>query len=253
MNELDFFRKLGLTEYSSKIFQCLLNKGEMNVRELSNFVNVPRNKIYESLQELEKQNRIVTINVTPKRFKVINVQSLRDEIKELKTMSENIIFNFEEIQKTQQSTYLFSTLEGQEKIKEYLKIYTTNSTKEILGCSSLEKVHFNNLKEFKQAVERGVSVKIIALFDEKYKKSYRSYKNVGIDIRFFNTKLYGELFPRITVFDQKIGRITIGKPEIKNTKEYLTTIIESQAFVNMLRVHFLQMWENSIEFDELMK
>lgn len=251
MKKIDFFKKLGLTEYSSKIYECLLNNGELNVKEISKYVTVPRNKIYESLQELEKQNRIVTINVTPKRFRIINIEKLRDEIQELQNMSETIIIQFANMQQLQENNSLFSTIEGQEGIKEYLIYYTQNSKKEILGCSSLQKVHFNNLKVYKQAIEKGVNVKMIALFDKKYVKSFKTYKNVGIEIRFFNTELYGDLLPRISIFDQKTARITVGKPEIKNPKEYLTTIIESQAFVNMLIIHFLQMWDNSIEFEDL--
>ena len=76
---------------------------------------------------------------------------------------------------------------------------------------------------------------------------------MGVEIRFFNTELYGELLPRITIFDENIARITIGKPEIENKEEYLTTIIESHVFITMLKVHFMQMWENSIVFEELIK
>ena len=67
------------------------------------------------------------------------------------------------------------------------------------------------------------------------------------------TELFGDLLPRISIFDQKTARITVGKHEIKNSKEYLTTIIESQACVNILRIHFLQMWDNGIEFEDLIK
>ena len=74
----------------------------------------------------------------------------------------------------------------------------------------------------------------------------------GAKIRIFNEKKFGPLLPRISIIDGEIARLTIGKPEVKEEKDYLTLWTESQAFAQMLKTHFMNMWRESEPIEKVL-
>ena len=85
--------------------------------------------------------------------------------------------------------------------------------------------------------------------DKNNHEIIRKWLTTGAEIKVFNKKLYGEVIPKFTVYDKKL-RITIGKPEIQDSEEYISLIVESPSLINVFRNQFLAMWKNSLDVNE---
>jgi len=97
----------------------------------------------------------------------------------------------------------------------------------------------------KKAVKRGVDVKFIGVINKDHMEKVVEWKKTGAKIKGFN-KEFGEYPLRFSIFDNKYARITIGKPEIQNPKDYITIWTDSKALINMLRNQFMLMWKDSV-------
>jgi len=148
---------------------------------------------------------------------------------------------------------LFWVIKGQKSIQEKLAIENEKVQKEILACNKLSSILWKNIKTMREGIKRGVKVKMICTFDKSKIPVYKEWLKTGAEIRVFNEKMFGPLLPRMSVFDGKIARVTIGKPEVKNEEEYITLWTESRAFSQMLKNHFMNMWKNSKSIKEHMK
>ena len=58
MDNLQLLRKLGLTEYESKVYLALATLGPSTVRDVVRESKVPRNKAYEALDNLVKKDKL---------------------------------------------------------------------------------------------------------------------------------------------------------------------------------------------------
>jgi sugar-specific transcriptional regulator TrmB len=252
MDQLKTLQKLGLTEYESRAYLALARLGPSTVREIVLESKLPRNKAYEALQKLEDKNKVVSLPISPKKFKINNPEIFRDEIKEMNN-SVNELIKIVENPKVQEFRDLFWVIKGQKAIQEKLAVENSNVKKEILACNKLSRILFKNIRTMKDAVKRGVKVKMICTFDKSKIPVYKEWLNTGAEIRVFNEKMFGPLLPRIGIFDGIIARLTIGKPEVSNEEEYITLWTESKAFAQMLRNHFFNMWKNSKPIKEYLK
>lgn len=61
-------RELGLTEYETRAYLSLLEKGATTASQVSEHANVPYSKIYETLNSLEKKGWIETKRGRPSRY-----------------------------------------------------------------------------------------------------------------------------------------------------------------------------------------
>ena len=64
-------RKLGLSEYESKVYLTLVRYGSLGGRKLSKLSSVPQSKIYEVLYKLAEKKFVSILEVKPKLFKAI--------------------------------------------------------------------------------------------------------------------------------------------------------------------------------------
>lgn len=244
MDQIKLLKRFGLTEYEARAYLSLAKIGPSSVREIVLDSKLPRNKAYEALQRLEEKNKIVSLPISPRKYKIINPELLKEDAQEI-TNSVNELIKMVEQPKNSEFKDLFIVIKGKKAIEEKLAISNTKVKKEIFSCNNLSKILYKNIRAIEDAVKRGVKVKMICDFDEKNVESYKEWLSTGADIRVFNKKMFGPLLPRITILDGSIARLTIGSPEVKNEEEYITLWTESRAFSQMLRNHFLNMWKNS--------
>lgn len=252
MEQLKLLQKLGLTEYEARAYLSLARLGPSTVREIVQESKLPRNKAYESLQRLEQQNKVISLPVSPKKYKITNPENFKDEVVDL-TDSVNSLIKLIEQPKTIEFKDLFWVIKSKKAIEEKLAIQNTKVKKEILSCNRLSKILYKNIRTMKEAVDRGVKVKMICTFEKNKINSYQSWLSTGAEIRIFNEKMFGPLLPRISIMDGEIARLTIGTPEVKNEEDYLTLWTESRVFAKMLKNHFLNMWNNSEPIEKYLK
>jgi sugar-specific transcriptional regulator TrmB len=248
MKLLHLLKKLGFTEYESKIFLSLVKLGEASVKDLVIDSNIPRSKIYEVLENLRLKNAIVTIPVTPKKFKVLDIESINNEITEMGEAFKELK-SFAMSSKVKEIGDFFWIIKSQKAIQEKLILNDKKVKREIIGTNKFSMKLYNNIKSLKETINRGVEVKMISTFDKNKIEIYKKNLEVGVQIRIYNEQIYGPLFPRITAFDGKTARMTVGEPEIKDGKDYITLWTESRVFSQMFRNYLQSMWENSIPIE----
>jgi sugar-specific transcriptional regulator TrmB len=244
MEHIKLLKRLGLTEYESRAYLSLAKLGPSTVKEIVLDSKLPRNKAYEVLQRLEEKNKVLSLPVSPRKYKINNPELFKEEVNDLSKSVHSLIKLIEQPKITEFKD-LFWVIKSKKAIEEKLAIQNTKAKKEILGCNKLSKILYKNIRTMKEAVNRRVKVKMICTLDKNKISSYKAWLKTGAKIRVFNEKLFGPLLPRITVFDGEIARLTIGKPEVKNEEEYITLWTESKAFSQMLKNHFINMWNNS--------
>jgi len=252
MDQIKLLKKLGLTEYEARAYFSLSKLGPSLVREIVLDSNLPRNKAYEALQKLEQKNKIISLPVSPRKYKISNPEIFKEEIKELSESVDSLIKLVEQPKITDFKD-LFWVIKGKRAIEEKLALQHAKTKNAILACNKLSKVLYANIRTMKEAVKKGVSVKMICTFDKNKTKVYKEWLKTGAKIKVFNEKMFGPLLPRITVFDGEIARLTLGKPEVQKEEDYLTLWTESKAFAQMLKNHFMNMWKNSEPIEKYLK
>jgi len=245
MDRVEFFKDLGFLEYESKILASLVRISKATPKEISQDSGVPQNKLYQILKVFEKKGLLAKIPGDTKKYQLINLKSYvekklkekEDLLKKLKTNSQKI----KELPLTS-DTFEFSLIKVQRTIMNKIEEVNEKVEKEILGVQRNWKVWGGGLRAIERVVKKGVSVKLIGVISEKTKKKAEEYKDCGVVIRSYNKK-FGEHPLRFSVFDRKVARITIGKPEIQDAKDYITIWSDSKALVNMLVNQFFEMWK----------
>jgi len=244
MDNIKLLKKLGMTEYEARAYLSLARLGPSTVREIVVESNLPRNKAYEALESLERVNKVISLPLSPRKYRIFDPGQFREEVEDISKSFDSLVKLIEQ-PKQQEFRDLFWILKGKKAILEKLSAHSEKARKEVLSCNRLSRPFFKNIRTMKEAVDRGVKVKMICTFDRKNIYSYVEWMKTGAKIRVFNHDKFGPLLPRITIFDGKIARLTIGRPEVKNDEDYITLWTESKAFAQMLRNHFIIMWKDS--------
>lgn len=252
MDKAEFFCSLGMSLYETKAVVSLLRLKKANVKEISLDSGVPRNKLYAIIKNFEKRGLVELIPDESKTYRLLNLKTfvsdrLRERKKELSEMQKNFR-NFENIQGD--GEFVFSLIKGQRAIMDRLAEVNPKVRKEIIGVQRNWKVWGAGLREIQRAVKRGVDVRLIGVVNEETLPRVIEWKKTGCKIRRYNEK-YGSYPLRFTIFDNKEARITIGKPEIQDPKNYITIWTKSKPLIAILRAQFIEMWKNSVPAEKI--
>ena len=253
MDKIEYFQALGFTEYESKALSCLIKLKSANPKQISLDSDVPQNKLYQILKKFEGLGILAILPTEPKKYELINIKTFiknklkqkQEKLKQLQVSSKKI-----DLIEDKEKQAIFSLIKGQKTIMNRLAEMNKNVKKEILGVQRNWKIWGQGLREMQGAVKRGVNVKFIGIINKEDKeniKRVKEWKKIGCKIKDFNKK-FGDYPLRFSIFDNKYARITIGKPEIKNPKDYITIWTDSKALINMLRKQFLEMWKEGERF-----
>lgn len=253
MDRTEFFKDLGFSEYEAKTLSSLIKLKAGNPKEISLDSGVPQNKLYQILRKFEGFGILAILPTEPKKYELINIKTFiekrlkekQEKLKQLKESSKNI-----ELIKDNEKQAVFSLIKGQKAIMNKLAEANKNVKTEIFGIQRNWKVWGTGLREIENAVKRGIDVKLIGIIDKNDKnniKKVKEWKKTGAKIKAYNEK-FGNYPLRFSIFDNKRARITVGKPEIQNSKDYITIWTDSKAFIAMLRKQFLEMWKEGKKF-----
>jgi sugar-specific transcriptional regulator TrmB len=251
MDETKMLRKLGFSEYEARAYLSLARLGPSTVREIVLDSKLPRNKAYEALQKLEDRDRIASLPVSPKKYKILNPELFREDAEEMRKSVESLIRLVEQ-PKVTEFRDLFWVMKGRKAIIDKFAEDNAKAEKEILSCSELNRMLYRNMRIIGDATKRGVKTRFLTIFDKRNVDVYRAWMKAGVEIRALDTKRFGSLLPRISVMDSCRARLTIGKPEVQNEEDYISFWTESRAFALMLRNHFMNMWKQSVPLEKLM-
>jgi len=240
---------LGFNMYASKIINQLLSGGIFTVKELYSLTKIPKNKIYETLELLISKGIVAEDKGKPKKYFILNDQLLDNMILKKETQLAELKSKIEELKKNREiiTPSVLSIIEGDDEIHKLVEYSNVSVKKEILSCSRLTKMHYGCYRTLKAAIERGVKVKFVAIYDGKNFDVLKQYFELGVEIRIYD--LNKGVFPKIGLFDKKYTRITIWEPDVKDPKKYKTIWAKSSILYKIVRNHFNTIWNESLPFD----
>ncbi|MBT4352311.1 TrmB family transcriptional regulator, partial [archaeon] len=249
MDQIILLKRLGFTEYEARAYLSLAKLGPSTVREIVDDSNLPRNKAYEALQKLENKGKVICVPLSPRKYKVSDAHTLKEEVEKMNSSVDELLEVIEQpkLNEFQELAWVFK---GQKKLQEKLASADIKVKKRILTCNHMSHKLFRNQREMRKASDRGVKIKILASFRKENIENYKFYLETGAEIRVMNEELHGKFFPRITILDDKIAKLTIGKPEVSRPEDYLTLWMESKAFAKMLEMYFWNMWNDAKPIEE---
>lgn len=247
MDRVSFFTGLGFSKYEAETLSSLITLEIATPKEISIDSEVPQNKLYNILKKFESKGLLAILPSDPKKYKLINLKNfIFEKIKEKEEQLKILKNNSSKIEqiKPKEQQHIFSLIKGQKAIMNKLAENTKNVKKEILGAQRNWKYWSEGTREMDKAIKRGVKVKLIGEINKENMKKVQEWKKIGCKIKKFNKK-FGESPLRFSIFDNKEARITMGKPEIQNSKDYITIWTTSKPLISMLRNQFLMMWKES--------
>jgi sugar-specific transcriptional regulator TrmB len=247
MEKLEFFKSIGFTEYESKTIKSLLKLNASSTKQISENSGVPQNKLYQILKKFICLG--IVAEIPNKRYQIVNFTSfINEKILEKEMQLKQIVKLSKEIKSTKTNEeFSFQLIKGQIATMNKIIELNENSKKEIIGVQRNWKVWGNGLRVMNNLIKKKVRVRMIGVINKETEKRAREWKNIGCKIKFYNKK-FGEHPLRFTIFDNKIARVTLGKPEIKDSKDYITIITTSEQFIDVLKRQFLEMWKKSENF-----
>jgi HTH-type transcriptional regulator, sugar sensing transcriptional regulator len=251
MENIALLRGLGFTAYEAKAYLALSQLGEASAKKIAEKSGLPKNKVYEVLSSLEEKEKVISVPVSPRTYRISSVDSLvddistkKEEILALESACQLFVDDVIKRRKIDDSKEFFWILKTKKAIEQKLRFNNKNVRKEILSCHTFSREFPVGVREIEKAVQRKVDVKVLTPVDKQNKKRIEEWVSVGATIRKVN-KYPGAL--RFTIFDGKAVRLTIGDPEASTKEDFRTLWIESPSFAALLRDQFMSMWEESKE------
>jgi len=251
-NKIELLKKFNMTNNEAEVYITLAKFGTLTVKEIKERTKVPRNKIYEALENLEKKSRITTLEYKPKKFQIINPEFLKKEANEFQSFTNELINTIKTTNQKDESKF-FEIIKSKKTLIEKLAIQNLKTKTEIIGANKFSNKLYKNIKHFKLAIKKGVKIKIITTFQEDKIENYKLNLNTGMEIRIYDEKKFGTPLQRMTVFDKKIARFTIAEPEIINNEDIITIWSESKILANAFQLYLENLWKNCKPIENYLK
>lgn len=173
---LALLRRLGLNQYESKTYLALMSSSPSTATELSDVASIPRPRVYDVLDKLEKKGFVITKPGRPTKYKVVDPSSAVFSLRREK--EENHKKEIHELSKLEEQLLQFAGSENFEEgggedvymIKERKNIYAllskliASAEKSVLIAShedglSRKRAEYGAILH--QAQKRGVDVKLV--------------------------------------------------------------------------------------------
>ena len=238
-------KKLGLTEYETKIYLTLLKEGAKKGGELSKISMVPHGKTYESLENLKLKGFVSVLPVKPKVFSAVDpklaIKHFSDQkITEIKKLEGNLVEKLKNLPKTKiqkpKVADKLTIIHGFKNERQLSKHTYEIAKKYVKNMSTYE---FVSSFAREEAAKRGVKLQQIATRDTtNLKKNAKQEVKKGIKIKYFP---FEEL--RLKIIDGNKAALTIINPE--NPKDRVALFIESKELADALEHYYDKVWKKA--------
>lgn len=247
----------GLSEYESRAYSSLVSLGPSKAGTISRESKVPQSKIYEVLEQLMNKQLVEVFDGRPKEFKAAEPEIalknlLEEKTKEIEELRSKVEAISSFLKPTKKDEILGGvwTIKG-EKYKEFF-----DKTAEMLGRS--EDYVYAITRDFsrtasmaesvRKCIKRGVEVRVIGMERINESNYYKAlwYKEQGIDLRFFETKIH----PRIIVVDGKEILLRLDyNPQKRNRFRFNSLWSGDTSLVTVIDNYVKNMWKNAKPID----
>ena len=163
--------KLGLTEYQAKVYYALVSLGPSGVSEINHLSNVPRTKIYETLEELITQGVVEFQPGRPLIYRAVRPAIL------IKRLSDDFLNNARKAEASLESRFesitnlaedLVWIVRGDITIRRKLAEIVSTAKQDVLALESYPPTFLPAVKSvLKAATKRNVRVRAVCLVGDK--------------------------------------------------------------------------------------
>ena len=237
-----FLKKLGLSNYETKVYLTLLKYGTLKVRDLSQKSGVPYGRIYDVVNTLKNKDIISFVSLNPKLLKALELEEalnllLKDKeesIALLKKEKGKIIKQTEVKHKKIEEDYVYVFLGRKASHELYGKI-VRDTKKELLVVSRSYYFHPDTSK----LLDKNIAYKVIIqnLDKEIIPHVLRAYKK-GAKIKVKNLKGFG-----IWIRDETECLFVVVNP--KDMKSRISVLVKNEDFAKSMKLFFNSAWKEA--------
>ena len=272
MPDLELLQKIGLSKYQASMYACLLRKGPLDARILSQESHVPMGKIYDALNHLLMNEVIIEHSGRPKKYEAIipeiafqrvymkyyiEHEKQREDLKNTITQLEQVL------ERKNQTSPILQDLQimyRNEDILNYFIRIHNEAKKEVIYVTQVRYGSFNSepdertlyslMNNLISLLKRGISVKIIypdspylnffsriasCIQDDDTRQLYHDL----VEIRVCNTEHNFILVDKTTCIFEPEDQRDLARP-------YAMIRIRDAVLNSQLRGVFQELWENAI-------
>ncbi|WP_440772161.1 TrmB family transcriptional regulator [Natronorubrum sp. DTA28] len=234
--------ELGLTQYEARCFVALTRLSTGTAKEISQVADVPRSRVYDTIERLEKKGLVDVQQTEPREYKAVSVETacrrIREDYDSRINAAENALGQLEEpasrddegmwaiSQKEHVSERVVTFLEDAEETVHYL-------------LSATEVADQSILDGLQAAVDRGVSVYVELPTDDDYEAFSERVSGANVvvaeDLQSTN-EVYAEWPGQLLMVDQQ-AVVASGV-----TESDLPDVVNEMAIWTYGRDHGLAVW-----------
>lgn len=243
INEL---KQLGLNEYEARVYITLLDEGSLKGGQVCKKSGVPHGKTYEALVNLESKGFVSVTPIKPKIFTALNPKIAIQNLLNQKVDSYNRIqeliqdkIESRKILKTEKMIEKVQVFAGFKKAFVMSNYIYANAEKIVRHMFTYEIRDYNQTRDMRLAVKRGVEVRVIAA--KKTKQGLKWMKEdvkAGIKVRYYSVD---EL--RIDIADDDQSMLNFINP--RDTRDRIGLFFQHGSFSKMLVKFFDEIWNKA--------
>ena len=245
MTLIDDLKAAGLSEYEAKVYQALLQSGEQTGRQVSDKSEVPKTRVFDTLEKLKDKGLVQLVSQRPLIW-----SPLKPEVG-IKLFIERKIESYNQIEKQLLDTTKKIQRLPEEKIEEKVvtvsgfdavfALITDNykkALKNIIVYSVGEKIPYSTEVEAARAIKRGVDYRMVATkYDDENKEILKRWIKDGWRIKY----LKGSREYTFVAIDRKHLIIVVKNPMLKN--ERIAILFENPDLTQALAEYFNTLWK----------
>ena len=175
--EITALRRLGLTEYESKLYLSLVKRGPTKASQLSFFGQVPRTKAYGAIKELERKSLLQIVPGKPELYVPMSpnevllplIHKTNTEMKACEDIVQSLAITFEAGKYTKtdapKRSDEFWTMDRRQAIYNKLETVMFEASKSIIYSTSetgLIRAYKAHAEAFEHARRRGATVRLLS-------------------------------------------------------------------------------------------
>ncbi len=237
---------LGLTEYEAKTLTTLFKMKETEAPEISRTAQVPKTRVYDVLEKLEKKGLVIEIYGRPKKYRVVEPKhAINELLKQKKTELAELEKKAGEIHSFFSSGENEANSSGERVMKvkdknDFLRILSQeieSAKSRVIGMSKLDENQEILKKSLQNALGRNVAVKIVSRVPKALEKDAKSLLEKGMEIRDHDHGL------NAYVIDGKKVILALSDFEKEKPEYHFTIWNNNQPMANAVQRYFEQCWE----------
>jgi len=242
MKDFEILKNCGYTIYESKILLSISKFQKVSVKQIEKDTNVPKNKIYEILQNLTSKGIVQIYNEKPKLYGVVNLkETINEQLDKRESELKNLKKEVEKIsllnEKEKYFEEKFWVMKGTDAMVNKIVETLEETREESIGYIDVWVAKYSNLKSVKEAIKRGVKFYFLGPIDENSRTIAKKFADIGVEVRDYKIDKAG-----YSIFDSKKVQLRI------STDEVLSLWIENENFAQILREHFFNQWKKAKKF-----